>query len=634
MNQVLSSGRRGRLRRPGVALEIMALLGILVVYVAGAAWYAAQGTVWSPDSGARLLQVQAILEHGPAWWISYPAEALDPKHQNSSLSFFGFSHGGRTFIFYSFLFAQLSAFFYGHFGFFGLAVLPMLGGLGAAVASLTTARLLQLRFPVAPMLLTALATPVVLFSMVFWDHSVTTGIASGALYLALRGIATRRAWLWFASGALLGLGLWLHEILVPYVPALLAGAWWARRHHRWVPACALLVAGTLSMVIPLAFINSHVYGTPFGPHLSNNKLGSPGAIAQFMLSPSQWGPGALYTLFGWGDVSPAFTWQLNDWLAHPWPELQYQVRASMWMSIPFVAWMVLAASGWWRRLWWLCGLIFIGIAASCVWVLRHDMTPHSSFLVCPLLLLAFGVARPRLRPRSKHASSAAEAEEAEGASNPRLLGQTLALVTAVYTMLTLVKPTLGGIEWGTRHLLSTVPALTVLAWSAIESLLPEAEGGEAEGGEPARGGPSGRGMKWQPGARPLLGMAGAMAVLSVALQVHGVRIVHEIHVRNRVLSDAIASAPDEIIVSTVWWAAMSGATAYNQKKILYAGDPDHPAGPLFSLMAQRGVRTFTLVAPDPRNLSDMARPLGYIPIRGTVRPASYGLYLNRFGRFD
>lgn len=590
---------------------MVALLAVLIVYVAGAAWYAAQGTIWSPDNGARLLQVQAILEHGPAWWISYPAQPLDPQHHNSSLSFFGFDHGGRTYIFYSFLFAHVSAFFYRHFGFFGLAILPMLGGLGASVATLATARLLQLRFPVAPMLLTALATPLVLFSIVFWDHSITTGIAAGVLYLALRGIDSGRVWLWFAAGALLGLGLWLHEILVPYLPALVVGAWWARRRHRWVLACALLVAGTLSLLIPLALINSHVYGTALGPHLSNNKLGSPSAILQFMLSPSQWGPGALYTLFGWGDASPAFTWQLNEWLANPWPQVQYEVGASMWMSIPFIAWILLALSGWWRRLWWLCGLIFVGVVAACLWVLHHDLTPHSSFLVCPLLLLAFGAARPR-------SQSAAPTAQAEGASDPRLLAQTLALVTALYAMLTLMKPTLGGMEWGTRYLLSAVPALMLLAWSSIESLLPSAQGGAS-------------GLKWQPGARPLLGMAAAMTVLSVALQIHGARIIHEIHARNRILSDDIASAPDEVIVSAVWWAPMSAATAYNHKQILYAGDEDHPAAPLFSRMAKSGVRTFTVIAADPRNLSDLARPFGYAPIEGTVRQTSQHLFLNRFG---
>lgn len=606
-------------RRRGARAEIVALLAILIVYVAGAAWFAAQGAVWSPDNGARLLQVQAILQHGPEWWISYPAEPLDPRHQNSSLFFFGFDHGGRTYVFYSFLFAHLSAFLFRHFGFFGLAILPMLGGLGAALAALEIARLLRLRFPVAPMLLTALATPIALFSIVFWDHSITTGIATGVLLLAMRGIQRQRPWLWFASGALLGLGLWLHEILVPYVPALVVGAWWARRHHRWVASSVLLAVGVAALVIPLALINKHVYGTPFGPHLSNNKLGSPGAILGFMLSPSEWGPGALYTVFGWGDSSPAFTWQLKEWLANPWPQFQDELRASMLMAVPTIAWIVLALSGWWRRLWWLCGLIFLGVAASCLWVLQFDKTPHSTFLVCPLLLLAFGVSRPR--PRGA-------ATEAEGASKERVLAQTLALVTALYAALTLIKPTLGGIEWGTRHLMSTVPALVILAWSAIESLLPA-----APSDAPAyniRGRQAERGLAWQPGARPLVGIAAAMIVLSVAMQVRGARVVHAIHVRNRIMTDDIARAPDEVIVSTVWWAPMNAASAYNQKKILYAGDRDHPAPPMLLRLARAHVPTFTLLSPDPDAMTELADLFGYAPIPGAARPTSNNLYLNRF----
>lgn len=604
--------------------EMAALLMIVLVYLSGAAWYAATGAIWSPDSGARLVQVQAILEHGPAWWVSYPAQSLDPQHQNGSLSFFEFNHDGRTYIFYSFLFAHLSAFFFKHFGFFGLAILPMLGGVLTAVATLLIARLLHLRFPILPMLLTALATPLALFSIVFWDHSITTGVAAGALYLALRGIETGQLWRWLAAGALLGAGLWLHEILLPYLPALVVGAWWMRRHHRWLPAAALLGVGAMVLLLPLALINKQVYGTPMGPHLSNNRLGSPGAIIGFMLSPSQWGPGALYTLFGWGDTSPAFTWQINEWLANPWPQFQQEIRASVWMSIPFVGWMIVAASGLWRRAWWLCWLLLFGVAGAAWWVLSHNETPHSSFLVCPLLLLAFGAARPR---------SKSHRVQDEGASSPRLLGQTVAIVTATYTLITLAKPTLGGTEWGARHLMVTVPALVLLAWSAVESLLPTT-GQPTTGQNDASASNDEEHAAPGRGARPLLGAAGVLVALSVAMQIHGARSIHEGHLRNRVLGDAIASAPDDVIVTAVWWAAMNGAPSYNKKKILYAGDAEHPATPLFGRMAASGVRTFTLIAPEPYNLADFAQPFGYFPIEGTIRQTSHSLYLNRFGRID
>ena len=598
---------------------LVAWLAIIVIYGAGAAWMAAQNSVWSPDCGARLIQVQSILEHGPQWWVSYPAQALDPEHHNSSLYFFEFNHDGRTYIFYSFLFAHLSAFFFRHFGFFGLSMLPMLGGMGTAYCTFLIARLMRLRFPVAPMLLVALTTPVVLFSIVFWDHSITTGIATFALYLALRGIVENRPLLWLGAGVVLGAGLWLHEILLPLLPALIIGAWWTRRRHSFGRAAVLLTIGAVVLLIPLAIINKNVYGTMAGPHLANNRLGSGTDILKFMLNPSEWGPGAFYTLFGWGDYSPAYTWELKDAIAHPTPQMTHEFAMSLRMSWPLIASMVLALSGWWHRLWPLVLLLWAGVVADGYWVLSRDQTPHSLLLVCPLLLLAFG-ARPSLsRPQTPADNSPplshtdAETQAADG----RLVTQTVALVTAAYTMMTLVKPTLGGMEWGSRHLLVIVPALVLLSWLAVENLLPQRDFHAAR-------------WQWSTGARPLLAGGAILAALSLALQLHGADVIHKIHGRNRQLSDMIAAVPDKVIVTAVWWAPLSGARSYMGKKVLYAGDRDHPAPPLFFRMSQNDIPSYTLIGFHPLDLSRFALPFGYVPVEGTTQSAPHELYLNRF----
>jgi hypothetical protein len=180
--------------------------------------------------------------------------------------------------------------------------------------------------------------------------------------------------------------------------------------------------------------------------------------------------------------------------------------------------------------------------------------------------------------------------------------------------LNLAKPTLGGIEWGARHLLSVVPALAVLACSAIESLLPTP------------------GEKWQPGARPLVALSVAMVALSVAMQMHGARIVHAILVRNHILTQDIAKTPDEVIVSMVWWAPVNAAAIYNQKKILYAGDSEHPAPALMLRLANANVQAFTLLSPNPNDLAGVAGAFYYVPVRGAIRPTSQNLYFNRFVR--
>jgi hypothetical protein len=578
----------------------LALLGVLIVYVLGATWYAKTGAIWSPDCGARLIQVQSILKHPPEWWISYPAVALDPDHQNSPLSFYEYTHHGRTYVFYSFLFALLNAPLFRAFGYFGLALLPMLGGLGAVAATYALGQRLRLRFPVVPALVAGLATPLALYSVVFWDHSILTGLATLAIYLALTGAARDRGRYWLAAGAVLGSGLWLHEILAPYVPALILGAWWLRGRHRWLRHSGLLLLGALAFAVPLLAANAQVYGAPMGPHMGNNRLGSPGAILEFLKTPAEWGPGALYTLIGWGDACPGFTWQLRDWLADPSPKFKSEIQASLWMAVPLAGWLLLGITGWWKRWWSATVVVALGLVANAVWVFQHPDWAHSPFLACPLLLLAFWAP---LRSRGQDEATHIRAG----------LFQALVVINGVYTLMNLLKPTLGGTEWGSRHLLSIYPSLVLLGWAAVEQLLPAP--GETT---------------WRPGTRPLVGTAALLLALSLPLLVHGSQSVYGMHRNNRAMADAIRQCPDDVVVTSVWWSSMNGAPAFFDKKILYAGDSDHPAPPLFERMRAHGVKSYTLVGFSEWDLSAFAGPLGYLPVQGTDRRAPLGLAMGRY----
>src|SRR6185437_13485516 len=62
-------------RRLGPTLVVAGCLVLIFgVYWWLAAQLAAFHSVWSPDCGARLIQVQAVLQHWPHWWVSYPAQ--------------------------------------------------------------------------------------------------------------------------------------------------------------------------------------------------------------------------------------------------------------------------------------------------------------------------------------------------------------------------------------------------------------------------------------------------------------------------------------------------------------------------------------------------------------------------------
>ena len=591
--------------RPDRRILIAVVALVLGVYVLGALWFAQTRSIWSPDCGARLVQIQSILQHPPQWWITYPGAGLDPQHENSPLSFYEHNHDGKTYVFYSFLYALLNAPLFQAFGYFGLAILSIVGGVGSVLATHALAVRLRLRMPLVPAIAMGLATPLALYSVVFWDHALLTALGTVVVVLALRGAATNRGAYWLAAGAVLGAGLWLHEILAPYVPALLLGAWWLRSRHSWAKHSGLFLAGVLLFAVPLLLLNSQVYGTPLGPHMANNRLGTANSIGKLLLDPGEWAPGALYTLIGWGNTNPAFTWQLKQWLAKPWPVFQQEITASLWMGLPLLGWLVLGVTGWWRRWWPLTLLALGGLVANSVWVLRHDDWPHSPFLACPLLLLGF--CAPIRRERS---------EEDPSSGFDRQAAQAVVLICLFYTVVNLLKPTLGGTEWGSRHLLSVYPCLVVLGWAALEPLLPQGTAGERS-----------------PGAGWLLGVAGAMAALSVLILGHGMFVVRGMHQNNRALADAVALLPDDVVVCSSWWAPMNGAPSYYDKKLVFA-DQTHPAPALFERMAAQGVRSYSLLGFSAWDLSRFSAPSGYMPVYGTDRKLPLGLATGRYTRVD
>jgi hypothetical protein len=96
------------------------------------------------------------------------------------------------------------------------------------------------------------------------------------------------------------------------------------------------------------------------------------------------------------------------------------------------------------------------------------------------------------------------------------------------------------------------------------------------------------------------------------------------------LARAIESAPDEVIVTTVWWATTMAAPAYPAKKIVSAEDAQHPAPQLFARMRAKGVRTFTLLGWTADDLLLFALPEGYVPVRDTQRAAPMQLKTRRY----
>ncbi len=173
------TGGKGNAAVGGTGVGRRVVLIVIVVVCscayALAGWYlSGPRTFRSSDSAVRFVQLESIRRHGyrsPA--ALYPAEDVDALHRFYPIAEgFSYRREGRTYLSYPWLFPLVAA-----------------GQLAAG-------------------LLVGLASPLLVYAAVFWDHAVVTSVAAGGLDLLLSAMVDERSArpraLW--AGALLGMG--------------------------------------------------------------------------------------------------------------------------------------------------------------------------------------------------------------------------------------------------------------------------------------------------------------------------------------------------------------------------------------------------------------------------------------------
>ena len=161
-------------------------ISFLVLYASGAYYLSGFHAFWSLDSGARFAMICSLADGGRLLYPHYLAADLDPIGQIHPLTFFLFHRKHDFCMMYLPLFPLLSGAAYNVFGFSGLTLLPNLCGVATIMVFGTTAGMLGLRSRLLGMLALGLATPLVVYSVVFWDHSAQMMIAALVGYWMLR----------------------------------------------------------------------------------------------------------------------------------------------------------------------------------------------------------------------------------------------------------------------------------------------------------------------------------------------------------------------------------------------------------------------------------------------------------------
>ncbi|MBL8624873.1 MAG: hypothetical protein JNK64_26430 [Myxococcales bacterium] len=181
------------------------------------------------DEGVKLIQTFGVLEYGlddPR--LPYPAGEFDPTERNQPVvAPHVVIHDGHRYGIYPITFTAASAVAWRVGGFWGLHVLPWLGGVLAVLMTMRLALLVtgDRRWAIAAGVAVVVASPVAIYAALFNEHAPAVG-----LFLAgVVGCATatsRNGQL--AAGATLGLAATFRPELIAAIPAV---AWFVVAYH-------------------------------------------------------------------------------------------------------------------------------------------------------------------------------------------------------------------------------------------------------------------------------------------------------------------------------------------------------------------------------------------------------------------
>ncbi|HET9494920.1 MAG TPA: hypothetical protein VFR15_11880, partial [Chloroflexia bacterium] len=242
------ASRLAYLLRPPTLIALLALAYLLALVIAP------PEALTHHDTGAKYLQVRnlRITPGGLDYSINYPARPLDP-----GLDFVPFRERyyyvdgqDRIYLQWPIFLALMTRIPWKVMGFWGLYVVPFLAGLGACWATYLLARSVGVprRLSRLSILLLGLATPLAIYALLFFEHTLSAMLVALSLVFAAYGVTALsngqvqaehsagwwkrlRAWLgtpvggMAASGALLSLAVYFRSDL--YIMATVAGGLYA-----------------------------------------------------------------------------------------------------------------------------------------------------------------------------------------------------------------------------------------------------------------------------------------------------------------------------------------------------------------------------------------------------------------------
>jgi len=527
-------------------------------------------TFFDSDPGVKFIQVENLVAyHWQGMWIEYRGEALDPLHKFSPFNtsfFYEDPRNHKIYGVYSIPFVLVASFLYKLIGFHGLYLLPCLSTLATMWVTYRLSKCFCTRFVWLAPLLVGFLSPLLFYSVDFWEHSPAVLLASLSIWWLVEGLAHGQSLWLVGAGLAMGLATCFRAEAYAMIPACGLAFIWARRRR----LSALLAYGTGLALILLPFwvFQWHYLGTPVGPHLHNAVVPQvSGQVAHNM---------NLHPLVFWAYKFLAATGMLLPWRT----STSWTVLVLGLISLR----LLIALVPTWRRV--LSLLLAIGMCSGVTWVVvvgvRGHWFAHSMVQGFPIVLFSLFLGLvPSLSPSILTSPRSRSSFPLRG----------LVLIGVVFTTLVLLTaPSSGGPQWGARFLLPVYPLLVVLLIYTLQCVL---------------GAPAGRTL-WD---RVLLVTFALLCLASALTQFEGVRRLYWSKADYERLTQAVEELSPETVVTDIWWLPAMTATSSEQKTwFLVKHGRNGSLSDMLSVLHQQGVAEFTYVT-TPEDLKASASDL-------------------------
>ncbi|NUM43407.1 MAG: hypothetical protein HUU38_01785 [Anaerolineales bacterium] len=494
--------------------------------------YLPAGAYWSPDNGYRRLQADAIRlgAEGVSFDLPYPGKDIDPAFAYVPIEgHFYFVRAGELHLAQWPLMPFLSRLLIALFGDRGAEIIPMLSGLLCVWLSGKLIHRGDFGGAWGGMILAGLLTPILIYSLVFWEHSVAAMLGIAVVFLLAEEdpfTLPRRVFL--VSGGLAGLAGGVRKEMLLFAAAvalvLVIRGWHAPPPERrdvwgkilsWAFACAMLIAS---------------YGVT--SYLKSGQLVPP----EFRISVTpEYGPASYLVTQGWAGIANFI-----------FDEKYGLLGSGLLLAVFAYAWAGYNPTP--QREAIQVGLMITILVGNFQFLLGYSPVGdgiHGILTVSPFLIL--GLNREAWSTRL----------------GQNLLGMALFFLTL--SILSLGLMTKRGanqaeLEWGARFMLVFFPLMIPLAVKGLSAILQRTANAKS------------RLSQWM--AR--LHFATVFLLIGFSAILHGLGLLNIlISVNNNLLLEkSLLALPETHVLTEVWWVAAQAPETYWNKQLFYnAGKP-------------------------------------------------------------